>query len=288
VGIVALAAAFHRACPGIAVERYLVWVVLFPSLWYWPAAVGKDALILAGIGLATLGYVGRNARVSWLPLLCGFSLLFAVRPQVAALLTFTMAGAHAVSLVKQWTLPRLAQACILAAACFAAVVFASKALGVPLTSLDAVEVYLDRGATVSGFGGSAIEAGGATLAGMLLAPVNVLLRPFPWEARGVAGALAAVEILALWGLVFVFRRNARAFVRQYRSGRLFWLSVFFIVAYVLLAGMALSNIGLIARQRVHVFPFLFIFLTGQVVRHRTARPLVAGRGTPAHMPAMLR
>jgi hypothetical protein len=204
-------------------------------------------------------------------------------------LMFAMVSAQAVSLVKQWTLPRLAQACVLAAAGFAVVVLASQAMGVRLTSLQALEVYLDRRASVSAIGGSAIEATGGTLAGLLVAPVNVLLRPFPWEARGVAGALAAAEIIILWTLFFVYRRNVVAFNRRYRHNRLLWFSVFFILAYVLLAGLALSNIGIIARQRVHVFPFLFIFLTGQVIGHRASRPLVAGHaGTPAHPTAISR
>jgi len=58
-GIVALWLAFRRAFPNEASERYLAWIVLFPSLWFWPAALGKDALVLCGIGIATLGFVGR-------------------------------------------------------------------------------------------------------------------------------------------------------------------------------------------------------------------------------------
>ena len=41
--------AFRRTYPELPPERYGAWVFLFPSLWFWSAALGKDALLLCGV-----------------------------------------------------------------------------------------------------------------------------------------------------------------------------------------------------------------------------------------------
>jgi hypothetical protein len=276
-GIVALAFAFSRAYPEMPLQRYLVWIVFFPSLWYWPAALGKDALILGGIGVAVFGFIGRRGRIGWIALVAGVALVYAIRPQAAAVLVSAMIGAHAVTLVKRWTFLRVVQAVGLAAAGVVVIGFASQAMG--LTSVGDVEIYLNASAATSATGGSAIQGGGG-LGQLLLGPINVLFRPFPWEIRGVASAIAALEITALWGLVLWKWKNIRAFFQTQRHSKLFWFSLIFVGMYALLAGLALGNIGLIARQRVHIFPFLFVFFAGRPVVRGVQRATSAVSRTP--------
>jgi hypothetical protein len=284
-GIVAFAGAFARAYPSIPVERYLIWIVLFPSLWYWPSAIGKDALIMAGIGVAVLGYTGRAGRIGWVTLISGMLLVYAIRPQVAALLVVGMAAAQGMVLVKQWTFARLLQAAMLAAAGIATIVLAGDALGVSLTNLQEVEGYLDSRGAASATGGSALTAANSFASRLLFAPVNVLLRPLPWEVRGAMSAIAAIEIGIFWLLAFARRRSIASFIKYHRHHRLFWLIVFFVLLYTILAGVALGNIGLIARQRVHMFPFLFVLFAGGQARDGRAsegRPLDTRFASLAH------
>ena len=44
LGIVSFWLAFARSFPNVNSEGYLAWLVFFPSLWFWPAALGKDAI----------------------------------------------------------------------------------------------------------------------------------------------------------------------------------------------------------------------------------------------------
>lgn len=271
LGIVAIAIAFARAHPGVPLERYLVWVVLFPSLWYWPAAIGKDALILGGIGLAVMGYIGRRGRTGWLSLGVGTLVVFAVRPQVAVVLVMAMLGAHWIGGEARWTPSRILQGVVLAAGGVGIAVLAGGALGLQLFNPQEVEAYLSTRSTASSYGGSAVQGG------VLIGLVNVLFRPFPWDVGGVASAIAAVEVASLWALAFWNRQRIRDYFRAHRESRLLWFAVFFTAAYVFLTGIALGNLGLIARQRVLVFPFLLMFFAGGAThsgarRVRGARP----------------
>lgn len=259
VGIAAFATAFARAFPQVPLDRYLRWVVLFPSLWYWPAALGKDALVLGGTGIAVLGFAGRRGHVGWFALIAGSALVVAVRPQVAAVLGTSMILAYWTAGDSPWTVSRVFQGIVLAGGALALLIVASRYLGVQLSSPEAVETYLSSRSTASGYGGSAVEGG------LFQGLVNVLFRPFPWDVHGVASAIAAAEVMTLWCLAVWKRHAIRDFFVAHRKTRLLWFAVIFAAMYVVLAGLALGNLGLIARQRVLIFPFLFMFLAGAPV-----------------------
>lgn len=275
VGIVALGLAFQRAYPRIPPERYFRWIVYFPSLWFWPAALGKDAIVLCGVGLATLGFVGRRNHPRWLFMAIGVALVFMIRPQVAATLVFAIVLGQWLGAGLRWTPMRMLQGAMLLAAGVGVVSMSSGALGVELFNPEEVEVYLEGKASVLNQGGSAL---GVETVDPWLAPINVLFRPFIWEARGVTTMLAALEVLVLWTLAWRRRRDLKAFVRTHRRSRLFWMGIVFVVVYATALGMSLTNVGIIARQRVHILPFIFLLFAGgdATQPQKRERPRVTG------------
>ena len=284
VGIVAFGLAFQRAFPAVSVERYFVWIVLFPSLWFWPAALGKDAVVLCGVGLATLGFVGRRGQFGWLSLALGVLLVFCVRPQVAATLVFALAAGFWLGTSGRWTPGRVLQGALILVIGGGVIVLSSGALGVELSDAEDVESYLDRRSELSARGGSSME-GNST---RWLAPINTLFRPFPWEAQGIMALLGSLEIGAMWVLAWLRRRRIRAFVRAYGGSRLFWAALVFVAVYSTALGMSIGNMGIIARQRVHILPFLFMFIAGGPKRQRTINKTAEAAGghhVPCSMPA---
>jgi hypothetical protein len=269
-GLVALAVAFARAYPSVPVTRYLPWLVFFPSLWYWPSALGKDALMLCGLGVAVLGYVGRAGRVGWLPLGLGLGLVFMVRPQVAALVVAAMAAAFWVASDAPWSPSRVVQAVGLAGTALVLGGLAGNALGVQMFDMEEVGTYLDTRGSMSAYGGSAVETASG-VPGVAMGVVNVLFRPFPFEVRGFVSLFSSLELMALWVIAFLKRRDIAAFFRGHRRSRMLWFGIIFSGAYVVLTGLSLGNLGLIARQRVHIFPFLFMLLAGRVAVSPPAR-----------------
>lgn len=267
-GILAFAAAFARAFTRVDRTRYLSWLVLFPSLWFWPASLGKDAVVLCGIGLATLGFVGLRRRPNWLLMIAGVFFVFCIRPQVAAVLVFAMIAGHWLGAARRWSFAHVVHGAPLLIAGIAVVALASGTLGVELFKADEVQEYLDSRGQASAIGGSAIEGGTP----MWLAPLNVLFRPMPWEVRGVMPLLAAAEVVLLWGAVWYRRKDALAFVRHHRRTPLFVMGTAFVMVYATALGMSASNIGIIARQRVHLLPFVFMLLAAVPARrHRSVR-----------------
>jgi hypothetical protein len=100
--------------------------------------------------------------------------------------------------------------------------------------------------------------------GLPVAIINVLFRPFPWEAGNIMMVMSSLEIVFLWGLLLVRRRQLLESLRGWRTSRLLCLAGAFILVYSISFGMTVSNLGIIARQRIFVFPFLFVFLEAMV------------------------
>ena len=65
--------------------------------------------MIAGIGVAILGFVGKRNRVNVLVLAAGTALVFAVRPQVAVVLLFAFVAGHWLFALRGAYLSRVAQ-----------------------------------------------------------------------------------------------------------------------------------------------------------------------------------
>jgi hypothetical protein len=275
-GVVAFAVAFWRAFPTVPAHRYLQWLMLFPSLWYWPAALGKDALVIAGFGLATVGFVGKGKHPSWLPLIAGTALVFAVRPQVAVVLLCSIAVGHWVFLMTRGTAAHLLQGILVALLGLGALLLAESTLNVSFRSSGEVSDYLaGKQSTGSRLGGSTVEASEESRTNPVMGAINVLFRPFLWEVRSLTALIAGLEIVGVWALALLHRRRIASFVRANYGDRVFWMATFFILAYAAGLGMGVGNLGVIARQRVHLFPFIFMFFAGSPRLQQTnSRPAV--------------
>jgi hypothetical protein len=292
LGLIGFAVAFRRMYPHVPVERYLLLLWLLPSLWFWPAAIGKDALLLMGLGLAVWGYVGREGRVQWLLLSVGVFFIFGVRPQVAGVVVLCLILGHLVARVDRWSAAKVAQAVGVLAVGFWMMVVSSQAVGIDGLDVAGLGDYVDGrvdAATTAGRGNTAVAVAARGPGGAALGAFNVLFRPFPWEASNLGTFIASIEIWGMWLLSWFYRRNIVAAVRGWRSDRLRAASALFIIIYTTLLGLTVVNLGIIARQRIFVFPFLFLlFAAAPRVQERLRRasrtrmvrrhPVPAGRG----------
>jgi hypothetical protein len=257
VGLIGFVLAFHRSFPDVPVERYALWVWLFPSLWFWSAALGKDALLLCGLGVGVLGFVGRGGRINWLLLAIGILLALAVRPQVAAVVVLAMVLAQWTATARRWTALNTLQSLALAVAGLLTMHFAMSSVGSGAT-VEGVQEYMEGRAAVADRGRTAVDEITPGLSSIHIALVNILLRPFPWEAKSATTLIASVEIWGVWIIAFIKRRNILAALREWRSSRLLSFSLILIPLYSVALGMVVVNMGIIARQRIFLFPFLFL------------------------------
>jgi hypothetical protein len=286
VGLIGFAVAYRRCAGDVPLPRYLAWLFLFPSLWFWPATLGKDAVLLMGLGLAVWGIVGRQGRVQWLPLAAGLFFVFAIRPQVAAVVAVSLVIGHVLTGARHGSGAQVAQKIVVAVAGFWVLQFGLASMGIGFGSEGIGEYVTERSASTAVSGRSAVETGSG-VGGAAMGLVNVLFRPFPWEARGFAALISSLEIWGFWVLLWFHRRNAVAVLKQVRSNRMVAVGVPFVLLYATLLGMTVANMGILARQRIFVFPFLFLLFVA-VQRAGEQRNVPRARGiAPARAPLPL-
>lgn len=260
VGLMYFSVAFKHAYPHFSVAPYLAWICLFPSLWYWPSSIGKEALILMGLGLAVAGFVGRGDRIRWALFGTGLFLVAAVRPQVAAIVLFSVILAQWLSFGGGWNLQRAVQGILILGIGLAGIWYLSQSLGIEEFDIEGIESYVASNPARSATGSTNVETVSLGWKGIPLAMVNVLFRPFPWEVTNMMVLLSSLEVVGLWAIVFWRRRNLLHALRHWKSDRLVRFSLIFVLVYAIAFGMLVINLGVIARQRVLLFPLLFILV----------------------------
>jgi hypothetical protein len=276
IGLCLIIAAVARGAEGVA-ARYAPWVLLWPSLAYWPSTIGKESVTILALGLATFGFVGDGRRIRWLPFAVGLLLAFAVRPHVAAVMAIAALASRWLLSWRRFDARRILEAVLFVGVGAVAVVAMSSSFGIGEEEgmLDFVE---ERSRRASG-GGAGIARVPLGLLGIPFALINVWMRPFPWEFHNPTSAIAAVEMVFLWWWIWRYRRGVGLVLLEWRTSRLLTYALPLFFGYTVMIGITFANLGLLARQRTPIFPFLFMLLAVASLARRTQRGRSA-RGRP--------
>lgn len=272
IGMYALYRAFCIAIPNGDRRRYRALLFLFPTMWFWPSSLGKEAWMIFTIGIAAYGFaliIDGHLR----GLLCAGAALWGaavVRPHVAAIfLVAAAAGVGARLLAGRGAAftGRFQKS----ATAFFLVLMIGASLGIAvlvqdrfdLDRLDAesAESVLVEAERRSGQGGSEFDAPSVnTPSGYAMGVVTVLVRPFPFEATNVQSLASSLEGLLLVVLVGVsIARLSRVPAMTFRIP-----AVAFAVAFVFTFAYAfasIENFGILVRQRSQVLPFVLLLLS---------------------------
>ena len=265
IGQILLYLAFRRALPRARARWYAVAVFFLPSLVFWPSSIGKESLMLLFIGMIGWGaaHLLSRYRLRWLIVItAGLTGAGAIRLHVAAL--FGVALAVAILLgraprVKAAQTRRLALMFASGIAVVMLVSLASSSLGVDLSGedLDPVLADLERRTQQ---GGSAVEGEAVrSFADVPAAALRTLYRPLPNEAVNLQSRVSAIEgtamlVVSLLALPWIIRNLTRVRRHPYLIFCLVAVSGF-VVGF-----SAIFNLGILARQRIQVLPFLLAIL----------------------------
>lgn len=285
LGLYSIAVAARRTMSSPSAVRFAAWIWLWPSLWFWPSSVGKEALIILAIGLVTVGYVGRSGRIAWLPYLTGLALAFLVRPHVAVVLAASTGVAYWLGSWRRLTPRRLVEGLALALLIAWTTSRMLGQFGLVDADLEGIREFVERRAAYTLVGGSSLESTPSGLSMAPLAFVNIWMRPLPWDVHNVMSLISGLEVMTLWILVAWRRRGLRAVARGWRRHRLLRFALPFLLAYTLMIGMTFGNLGIIARQRTPLFPFFFLMVTAAPVVARSLER--RRRRAPVRGPALL-
>jgi len=263
--------------------RCAAWLWLWPSLWFWPSSVGKEAVLMLAVGLVAYGYTGRGKGIRWFFFLAGLGLAFCIRPHVTAVLAMSAVAAHWMSTWQSFNFRRLLEVVLAIGLAFVALAGMREQFGLADADLEGVKEFVEYRAEQTLSGGSQIGTVPLAPQGVPLAFINVWMRPFPWEVHNMTSAFASVELVFFWTMVWRRRRAVVLAMKSWRRHRLLGFGLPLLIAYTLMIGLAFGNLGIIARQRVLVFPFMLLFLAAapdpaeEVARQRSPAGIRANR-----------
>jgi len=252
-----------------ALKRYALAMMFFPSIVFWPASVGKDALMIFFMGLATLGISRLLLKFELVGLILaglGLYLTAQIRPHIAMMLA--VAAALAFVFMKRSAGPtRGIKRLMPLALALIGVVFAwstfSADFGVSLEGTEDSQdpaAFLDRVSNQTAQGGSEVTGGVVnSVTDIPAATLKVLFRPLIHEGTSLAILVSSVEgtlllIAVVWKLPAAWRNRS-----MIRANPLLLLSILYTGGFVI-AFSSILNLGIIARQRVQVLPFLLALL----------------------------
>lgn len=284
----------HRvAFPGGDSRLYFILLFFLPTMVFWPSSLGKDALILFGLGMGAYGLATVLQRVTprglaWLA--AGVGVSMAVRPPVGAVLVFAAAVGFLIrpgrlrSPLDRPVAWVVAGPILLAGFLFTmSLAFQYESVSFSLEGV--LEEFRSTSESLSERGGSTFDSGGGitTPGGAVESIFTVLFRPLPWEATNPQVALAALETTAV--LVLVLSRlgpSVRA-LKRWRGGMI--ISAVILSLGVIVPLTAVPNFGVLARQRAQFLPFMIMVLTAaktrRAERRERPRPAPARDGPPA-------
>jgi hypothetical protein len=264
VGLVAVHVIYRAAVIFMGKDdiRVLLIIAMFPSTLFWSSILGKDPIVLLGIGLFVLGSVGwhaRGVRGYLLALAAGIAVLAGMRPWLVPIFLIPLV------LLVLMGKPRSATKVIAAASGTGAAIW-SMAITLEALSLDSVERIvlmveaLERAGTEFGGSGQAIGADLRNPVNLLafipLGMFTALFRPFPGEVPGLFGTIAGLENLVVLAMfVCAIARGRLEDLRQPAVAAAVLLLLLWAVAY---GFISYQNLGGAVRFRLQVLPILLL------------------------------
>jgi hypothetical protein len=279
-GLYFLYRAFQVGVPTGDTRRYAVLVLFLPSMLFWPSALGKEALMTFGLGLAALGAARllMGHRRWLLPLAVGLATTTLVRPHITAAFFTALAVAF---LVRKPVRPsteltpviRVFGLGLVLVGFFVIVSRAAQFLDIDTVSVASVDSAIQDSAGRTTQGGSEFTSVAVrSPADLPLATISVLFRPFLFEASSVQLLIAALEGTVLLGLAAMSIKSFRHIPSRLRRQPYLVLCATYTLMFVY-AFSSFSNFGILTRQRVTVLPFALVFLAlagKEYVSHRNA------------------
>jgi hypothetical protein len=255
--------AFRLAFPQGNKRRYGYLILFYPSFLFWTSNLGKDSLIFLCLG--AIAYGGARLLkhgpqiVNLSILLVGLGGTVLIRPHVGVIVAFPLLVFSAWQLSGKWIKKPVARLGVLALAAIIVIgllTLTLKALHIEL-SLTKLLSEMKWWAIGTSYGGSSFTPPDITKPeGILLAFPSVLFRPYLWEIHNLPALFASLESIFLLMLLLWHRRSIRAAFHDP-----FNIYVGFLLGYSVLSIVALNtlgNLGLLARQRTMLLPFLLM------------------------------
>lgn len=225
-------------------------------------------MLLLGMTTYGLARLQRGMDIGGLALLAlGDAGMLAVRPHIAAI--FTVAAAmsllvHPFRAGKMSGVLKLVGLVVVTAIAVVVAITASRSVGLERIESEEIQEFIatrqGRQAQSGERAGSAFRPidTGSPLGLAILVP-TVLFRPFPFEAHNANALVASLEGLGLLVLIVYRWRSVVAAIMQATRNSFLMTTMLYALMFIYLFS-AIANFGIIARQRVQLYPFVLIWV----------------------------
>jgi hypothetical protein len=242
---------------------YLQWIVIMPSLLYWPSSIGKDAFMVLAAGIAAYGaacLLVNRTLVGFLAMGAGIYGMVMVRPHFALAVAGGLAFASLLRRQRGGLFRTLISLAFVVVITLVAVQAAKSFFGISAFNHSSITKTLNDASAQSADGGSVFSPVVVNNPIQFpLAAATVLYRPLPFEAHSLQEMLTAFEGLVLVALTI---RGMPRILRTLRRGRdlpyvLYCLGAIIVFVY---AFSGFSNFGILARERAVIQPLFLVIL----------------------------
>lgn len=265
LGIIFLASSLRNLASNKAkwVKRIVFIIPFLPGINFWSSSIGKDSVVLFGIGLSCWAALDLKGR--------SFSLFFAVfvifiaRPHIAGVLLITVV--IVMIFYRNFNIVyRVGLLVILVPIAATLLTFALNYAGIEKlgTAADLSSYFEERQ-------GHNLDGGSSVDISAMSFPVRMftyLFRPLFFDAGGILGIVASLENLFLLIIVIstLFRLRKRKL--SLPSSLMIFLVIFFSISLVILANTT-ANLGIALRQKWMMVPMLLMIF---VLLQRNVEP----------------
>ena len=267
VGIISFFASLKQASAGrqMWVRRLSLLIVLLPSVSFWSAAIGKDAIAFMATGLSLWAALNLRDR-SKLMVFAVFA-MFLVRPHVAGMMVISLLAASffdpALAMRRKIFLFGVTT-CV---AIFL-IPFAIRYAGLSSLDIDTILAYIYTRQSYNQSGGGGIDISSM---GLPLQLFTYLFRPLPYEASTLFQFASSIDNLVL---LFICAVGALGLLKGQRplvSANWIFLWIFVTGCWLMLA-ITTANLGISVRQKWMFAPmliFLLVSIAGRVKNSST-------------------
>ena len=234
---------------GTSVPPLMLALMFLPGMYFWTAAIGKDAPLFLACAMVVWASFSISTRWMWFGVAIGIMVL--IRAHVA----FATVAALAIAMVTGRGVPNVARFALFAVA----IVSGWWILGTLQSELNA---------DLSSIGGIAgfveTQTSQATIgvddslrnAPFLIKLLSLIYRPFFVDTNNIFGLVASVQNVAMLAITFVIVRNFRLFRKIFSASLPIRFATIHFIGINMMLTLGYYNVGLGLRQREMATPAL--------------------------------
>ena len=246
---------FYLTIKGYLKKMSRYWVIIFfiPSMSFWSAGLGKDAISFFSTCLFLYAISIKNRN--FLLISISFFFMFMVRPHIAFMMlisyiVYFIIKAKINLVFKLLTLPVIAIGLVVSLS------FVQQYVGLEDASLGDVGDYVDGRQNVNQGGGSSVDIASMSYPMQMF---TYVFRPLPFEAHSAVALFSSIENTVILFLFIYIIYKSKFNFRSFIHNEYVWLFTYVFLSCTILA-LTTANLGIATRQKWMFMPVLIYLL----------------------------